>query len=151
MSSVTLTASPAQNLLSLQDTAALQATTQNRLSTGKKVSSALDNPVSFFTAQGLDNRASDLSALLDGISNGIQTIQTANQGITNLTKLVEQAKGLANQALATQISTAERRPRPIRRDGQRLQAGVISFYVNGTAKTSAAIASRTRSTRRSPS
>ena len=57
MSGVSLTAATRQNLLSLQDTASLTATTQNRLSTGKKVSSALDNPVNFFTSQSLSNRS----------------------------------------------------------------------------------------------
>ncbi|MCJ2042872.1 flagellar protein, partial [Methylobacterium sp. J-059] len=74
MSGVSLTAATRQNLLSLQDTASLSSTTQNRLSTGKKVSSALDNPVNFFTAQSLSNRSSDLGTLLDSISNGVQTI-----------------------------------------------------------------------------
>ncbi|TXN61907.1 flagellar protein, partial [Methylobacterium sp. WL30] len=71
MSGVSLTAATRQNLLSLQDTASLSSTTQNRLSTGKKVSSALDNPVNFFTAQSLSNRSSDLGTLLDSISNGV--------------------------------------------------------------------------------
>ncbi len=102
---VTLTAATRQNLLSLQDTASLTATTQNRLATGKKVSSALDNPVTFFTSQSLDQRSGDLSNLLDGISNGVQAIQAANQGITSIQKLVDQAKSVANQALSTQITT----------------------------------------------
>ena len=71
-SSVTLSAATRQNLLSLQDTSALTATTQNRLATGLKVSSALDNPVNFFTAQSFNSRSGDLNSLLDSISNGIQ-------------------------------------------------------------------------------
>ena len=105
-SSVTLSAATRQNLLSLQDTSALTATTQNRLATGLKVSSALDNPVNFFTAQSFNSRSGDLGSLLDSISNGIQTIQAANQGITSIQKLVDQAKSIANQALSTQLSTA---------------------------------------------
>ncbi len=101
-SNITLSAATRQNLLSLQDTANLLSTTQNRLATGKKVNSALDNPVNFFTAQSLNSRSSDLSSLLDGISNGIQTIQAANQGITNIQKLVDSAKSTAQQALAVQ-------------------------------------------------
>src|SRR5580692_5479316 len=103
MSDIVLTASVRQNLLSLQSTADLLATTQNRLSTGKKVNSALDNPTNFFTAQGLDNRASDISNLLDGIGNGVQVLQAANTGITSLQKLVDTAKSLANQALQTTV------------------------------------------------
>ncbi|WP_081636614.1 flagellin [Methylobacterium sp. 285MFTsu5.1] len=99
-SNITLSAATRTNLLSLQDTASLLATTQNRLSTGKKVNTALDSPVNFFTAQSLGARSSDLSSLLDGISNGIQTIQAANQGITNLQKLTDQLKSTANQVLS---------------------------------------------------
>ncbi len=103
MSGIVLSASVRQNLLSLQSTADLLATTQNRLSTGKKVNSALDNPTNYFTAQGLDNRASDISNLLDGIGNGVQILQAANTGITSLQSLVDTAKSLANQALQTTV------------------------------------------------
>src|SRR4030088_2083375 len=103
MSGIVLSASVRQNLLSLQSTADLLATTQNRLSTGKKVNTALDNPTNFFTAQGLDNRASDISNLLDGIGNGVQVLQAANTGITSLQKLVDTAEALANQALQTTV------------------------------------------------
>jgi len=97
--SIVLSASVRQNLLSLQSTADLLATTQSRLSTGKKVNTALDNPTNFFTAQSLDSRASDVSNLLDGIGNGVQVLQSANTGITALQKLVDSAKSIANQAL----------------------------------------------------
>src|SRR3954447_9736421 len=103
MSGIVLSSSVRQNLLSLQSTADLLATTQNRLSTGKSVNSALDNPTNFFTAQSLDNRASDINNLLDGIANGVQVLQAANTGITSLQKLVDTAKSLANQALQTTV------------------------------------------------
>src|SRR6266513_5277694 len=99
MSGIVLSASVRQNLLSLQSTAELLSTTQNRLATGNKVNSALDNPTNFFTAQGLNNRASDITNLLDSIGNGVQVLQAANTGITSLQKLVDTAKSLANQAL----------------------------------------------------
>ncbi|HEX3114003.1 MAG TPA: flagellin [Bradyrhizobium sp.] len=99
MSDIVLTAAVRQNLLSLQDTAALLSTTQTRLATGKKVNSALDNPTNFFTAAGLDARASDIGNLLDSIGNGVQVLQAADTGITSLQKLVDTAKSIANQAL----------------------------------------------------
>src|SRR6476659_7654394 len=99
LSSITLTAAVRQNLLSLQGTADLLATTQGRLATGKKVNSALDNPTNFFTAAGLDARASDISNLLDSIGNGVQVLQAANTGITSLSSLVDTAKSIANQVL----------------------------------------------------
>ncbi len=99
MSGIVLSNAVRQNLSSLQATADLLATTQSRLSTGKKVNTALDNPTNFFTAASLDSRASDINNLLDGIGNGIQIIQAANTGISSLTKLVDSAKSIANQAL----------------------------------------------------
>jgi flagellin-like hook-associated protein FlgL len=103
MSGIVLSASVRQNLLSLQSTADLLATTQNRLATGKKVNTALDNPTNFFTAQSLDARAGDINNLLDGIGNGVQVLQAANTGITSLQKLVDTAKSLANQALQSAV------------------------------------------------
>ena len=103
MSGIVLSASVRQNLLSLQSTADLLSTTQNRLATGKKVNTALDNPTNFFTAQSLDSRAGDINNLLDGIGNGVQVLQSANTGISSLSKLVDTAKSIANQALQTTV------------------------------------------------
>jgi flagellin len=99
MTGIVLSASVRQNLLSLQSTASLLATTQNDLATGNKVNSALDNPTNFFTAQSLNNRASDIGNLLDGIGNGVQVLQAANTGITSLQSLVASAQSIANQVL----------------------------------------------------
>ncbi len=99
MSGITLSAGVRQNLLSLQSTAELLNTTQNRLATGKKVNSAFDNPSSFFTSQSLTNRANSLSALLDQVGQAQQTLQAANQGLTSITSLLQQALSTAQQAL----------------------------------------------------
>ena len=103
MTGIVLSASVRQNLLSLQSTAELLSTTQNRLATGNKVNSALDNPTNFFTAQGLNNRSSDINNLLDSIGNGVQILQAANTGLTSLQKLVDTAKSIANQVLQTTV------------------------------------------------
>jgi|JI10StandDraft_1071094.scaffolds.fasta_scaffold11645_4 flagellin len=97
-SDVVLTAALRSNLLSLQNTQSAIDTTQFRLATGRKVNSALDNPQSFFAAQALNNRASDLTRLLDGIGQSIQVIKAADNGVTALTKLVEQADSIAQSA-----------------------------------------------------
>ncbi|WP_122520419.1 flagellin [Pannonibacter phragmitetus] len=102
MADITLSAAVRQNLLTLQQTADFMSGVQNKLATGKKVNSALDNPNSFFTASGLNNRAKDLSNLLDDMGQVVQTMKAADQGITNITKLTETAKAKANQALQTQ-------------------------------------------------
>jgi flagellin-like hook-associated protein FlgL len=101
MSDIVLSAGVRSNLLQLQRTSDLMTTTQTRLATGKKVNSALDNAINFFTAQGLSNRANDLSALLDSMSTAVNTIQAANNGITSITKLVQSAQALISQAQQT--------------------------------------------------
>ncbi len=103
MSGIVLSASVRQNLLSLQSTASLLATTQNDLATGNKVNSALDNPTNYFTSQNLNARASDIGNLLDSIGNGVQVLQAANTGITSLQSLISNAKSVANQVLQTSV------------------------------------------------
>ncbi|CAO4157096.1 flagellin N-terminal helical domain-containing protein [Methylorubrum extorquens] len=140
-SGITLSSATRQNLLSLQDTSALTATTQNRLATGLKVSSALDSPVNFFTAQNLSNRSTDLGGLLDGISNGVQAIQAANQGITSIQKLIDSAKSTANQALSTQITTTGTAASDFA--ASTTSATTVNFFVNGTSKTATIASSST--------
>jgi flagellin len=101
MPDIVLSSAVRDNLLSLKNTATLQELTQTRLATGLKVNSALDNPNSYFTAQSLNDRAGDLSNLLDNMGQAVQTIRSADKGITSITKLVESAKAIANQALQT--------------------------------------------------
>ncbi|QEM69752.1 flagellin [Geobacter sp. FeAm09] len=98
---ISLTSGMRNNLLSLQDTTKLISRTQTRLSTGKQVNTALDNPTNFFAAQTHTARASDLSSRKDGMSEAVQMVQAANAGITGITSLIESAKGVAQAALAT--------------------------------------------------
>lgn len=96
--SISLSASMRSNLLALQDTSMMQDLTQGRLATGKKVNSAIDNPASYFTAASLNNRATDLSARLDGIGQALQTLKAVSKSLDGLTTLVGQAQALAKQA-----------------------------------------------------
>lgn len=105
MAGITLTAGMRANLLSLQSTASLLETTQNRLSTGNKVNSALDDPINYFAAQSHLQRASDLAGRKDEMSEAIQTIQAANDGIEAITELIESAKSLAQSALSADTTT----------------------------------------------
>jgi flagellin len=107
MSDITLSAGVRANLLQLQQTSDLITSTQTKLATGKRVNSALDNAISFFTAQGLDTRANTLNGLLDSMSNGINTIQAANNGITSITKLVQSAQALVSQAQQANNTTTQ--------------------------------------------
>jgi len=98
ISDVSLTTGMRSNLLSLQATVSLLDRTQERLSTGKKVNTAMDNPVSFFAAQSLTSRASIIDSLKDAMGQAVQTIEAADKGITAITTMIEQAKGIAQSA-----------------------------------------------------
>lgn len=101
MADITLSKAVRSNLLNLQSTASELGKTQQRLATGLKVNSALDNPNNFFTASSLSSRAGDLGRLLDAVSNATQTIEAANNGLGAITKLVESAQATTRQALQT--------------------------------------------------
>jgi flagellin-like hook-associated protein FlgL len=94
---ITLASGLRSNLLNLQKTSSQMEKVQTRLATGLKVNSALDNPTNFFTAASLTSRAGDLSALLDGLSNGIQTLQAADNGLTAITKTIESMQSTVRQ------------------------------------------------------
>jgi flagellin len=101
VSDISLTAGMRTNLLNLQNTSTLLNRTQGRLSSGKQVNSALDNPTNFFAAQNATQRASDLSDRKDGMSEAVQTVNATNAGITAITGLINAAKGVAQSALST--------------------------------------------------
>lgn len=107
LSNITLTAGMRANLLALQNTQNLFEVTQTRLATGKKVNTALDDPIAYFAAKGYTDRASDLAALKDGMNEAIQIVKAADAGISAIEDLVAQAKSLATSALST-ASTTER-------------------------------------------
>lgn len=96
-----LTAPMQSTLLVLQRTASQIDDVQQRLATGLRVATPLDNPSSYFTAQGLSSRAARLSTVLDGITNKLSTIESANNAITSLQDLVDQAESIADDALET--------------------------------------------------
>ncbi len=120
---VSLTSSARSNLLSLQSTATLLGTTQNRLSTGKKVNSALDNATAFFSSQGFLNRANDLANLKDGLSTALQTVKSASDAISSISKVITQLQGITNSALQTSDTTI--------RDGLATQYNSLLDQIDG--------------------
>ncbi len=105
MGELTLSVGVRQSLAAIKSTTASQQQQQLKLATGKRVNSALDNPVNFFTSSSLSNRARDLSSLLDSIGQGVKVIEAADKGIKALTKLVESAQASARQALQSTSTT----------------------------------------------
>jgi len=106
ISNITLTSGMQANLFNLQSTAKLMEITQLRLSTGKRVNSALDDPINYFAALSHNQRASDLSIRKDEMSEAIQTVKVADKGIESLQALIQQAKTLAQSALSASTSSA---------------------------------------------
>lgn len=128
-SDVVLTAALRNNLLSLQNTQRSIDTTQLRLATGLKVNSALDNPQNFFTAQSLNNRANDLSRLLDGINLSIRTIEETDKGLTALTSLVEQAQSIVNSA-RDELASSEGEARAVGTVDLSSESNLVTFSAN---------------------
>lgn len=102
---ITLTAAMRANVVSLQSTEALLGRTQDRLSTGKRVNSALDNPTNFFAARGHTQRADQLTGLKDNIGEAIQTVKAADNGVKGVTTLLESIRGVVTQARSALNST----------------------------------------------
>jgi flagellin len=152
MADIALSQGVRQNLLAMQKTVDLMARTQNRLATGKKVNSALDNPTSYFVSAGLENRANDLSRLLDSMGLGIKTLEAADNGIKALKKLIETAQATARQALQAASSTPK-----VTSSAQNISGGTaltslgigfdvadtIQVTVNGQAGTAIAVGTLT--------
>jgi flagellin len=135
VSDITLSAGIRQNLLSLQNTASDLTTTQEQLATGKKVNSAFDNPTSYFQSQSLNNRANDLSALLDQIGQGAQTLDAANNGLTGLTSLLEQALSTVQQAQSAANDTAGVTTGTVDLSANTLAAGNFLIAASGVTYT----------------
>ena len=102
---ITLTSGMRQNLVSLQKTNSLMEITQTRLASGKKVNTALDDPVKYFAALGHSNRANDLALRKSEMGEAIQTIKAANNGIEAISALIDSAKSTAQSALAIDATT----------------------------------------------
>jgi len=126
------------NLLSLQNTVKLLDRTQERLSTGKKVNTAIDNPVSYFAAQSLNSRASVIDSLKDSMGQAVQTVKAADKGITAITAMIEQAKGIAQEALSVEPTIT---PAPFTGTASLTESGgdfTASIVVGGVTYTSGA-------------
>jgi flagellin-like hook-associated protein FlgL len=107
MSDITLSNGIRSNLLSLQSTSDLLDRTQNRLATGKKVNSALDDPLNYFQSATLKVRSNDLRRLLDGINLGVKTLEAADNALKAITRLVETAQAGARTSLQTAATNAK--------------------------------------------
>jgi flagellin-like hook-associated protein FlgL len=99
-SAITLTSGMRKNLFSLQNTNSLLERTQKRMATGQRVQTAVDDPVNYFTALGHRQRAEDLASRKDEMSESIQLVMSANEGVTAITSLIASAKSLAQSALS---------------------------------------------------
>jgi len=103
--SITLTSGMRKNLFSLQNTQKLLETTQTRLATGKRVQKAVDDPINYFTALEHQQRADDLSVRKDEMSESIQLISAANDGVESINALIASAKSLAQSALSASTTS----------------------------------------------
>ena len=105
-SSIVLSISTRANLLSLQDTVSLIGRTQQRLSTGLRVNSPIDNASAFFNANSLRSRGDDFGSAKDNIGQAISTVKSGLDGLTAVTDVLSQMKALAEQVLSGQGSAS---------------------------------------------
>ncbi len=108
-SDITLSSATRSNLLSLQKTTDLISRTQDRLSSGKKVNSAIDDALSFFTSRNLNDRASDLTSIKSGIDEGIQVLTTTTEALTSIEDILKQMKAVASSAKSTSAADSTTR------------------------------------------
>jgi flagellin len=103
---ITLTSGMRANLYSLQQTANLMELTQKRMATGKRVQTAIDDPIAFFTARGHEQRAGDLAVRKDEMSESVQLLKAADTGVNSILNLIANAKSLAQSALSGETTSA---------------------------------------------
>lgn len=135
MADIALSIGVRQSLAAIKSTTASQQSQQLKLATGKRVNSAIDNPVNFFQASGLSNRARDLTSLLDSIGQATKVIEAADKGLKGLTKLVESALGSARQAQQSASATPKvtgNNSTPLTGATTLASAGAGSFAVGDT-------------------
>lgn len=131
--SITLTSGMRQNLFSLQQTNKLMELTQTRLASGKKVNTALDDPVKYFAALGHTERASDLAIRKSEMGEAIQTVKAANNGIEAITDLIESAKSTAQSALAIDACTTASSSNAIQRSALAVQFDTLRSQIDDLA------------------
>jgi len=134
--SVTLTSGMRQNLISLQKTNNLMELTQTRLASGKKVNTALDDPVKYFAALGHTNRANDLALRKSDMGEAIQTIKAANNGIEAIVDLIDSAKSTAQSALAIDATSTTTDASYIQRSALATQFETLRSQIDDLAKDS---------------
>ncbi|WEK05534.1 MAG: flagellin [Candidatus Devosia phytovorans] len=134
MVDINLSKSVRSNLSSLQNTANLMSNTSNRLSTGNKVNSALDNPTNFFTASSLNSRAGDLNQLMDSMNNGIKTIEAADNGLTAITKNLESMQSTLRQARQDKSFQTESFAVTLNTDNEFAAGSTVSFVGGATGQ-----------------
>jgi flagellin len=135
MADISLSVGVRQSLSAIKSTASAQQQQQLKLATGKRVNSAIDNPVNFFQSSGLSNRARDLNSLLDSIGQATKVIEAADKGLKALTKLVESAQGSARQALQSTSTTNK----IVGNEGDLTSATLLTAAAAGTFTTTKVI------------
>jgi flagellin-like hook-associated protein FlgL len=134
--SITLSTGMRQNLVSLQKTNNLMELTQTRLASGKKVNTALDDPVKYFAALGHTNRANDLAIRKSEMGEAIQTIKAANNGIEAITAMIDSAKSTAQSALAIDSCTTAASSNATQRSTLAVQFDTLRAQINDLATDS---------------
>ena len=105
MPDITLTSASRNSLILMQAGSSLLTRTENRLSTGLKVSSAIDNAVNYYKSKALTDRSSDFLNRKDDIDQGISSMKAGITGGTLADSILRQMKGIVNTVRTADSST----------------------------------------------
>jgi flagellin len=95
-------------LNSLQSINAKLALHQTRLSTGKRINSAMDDPAGLTIATKMLARSEGLKVSLDNISDAKNMLSVAEGGLSKMTDIIVQMRSKAEQAASDTIGVSER-------------------------------------------
>jgi flagellin len=95
-------------LNSLQNINTKLATHQTRLSTGKRINSAADDPAGLTIATKMLARSEGLKVTLDNIGDSKNMLSVAEGGLSKMTDIITQMRNKAEQAASDTLGSSER-------------------------------------------
>ena len=97
-----------QSLSSMQKINSQIGMHQMRLSTGKKINSAADDPAGYQLARGLESRSRGLNIALSNVSNAKNVLSVAEGGYQSIMDILQTVKEKATQAADYTLSADQR-------------------------------------------
>lgn len=101
MVDISLTQSLRSTVATLKKVSDESAATSQRLDTGVRVQTALDDPSTYISAKSLSLHAAALDKYLERLDQGLGVIKAADNGITSITDSINTLKGVVTRAASS--------------------------------------------------